>query len=162
MRITTIVVGAGLGAAGMYLLDPERGTARRVTLRDRTQHIGRNTWRWVRGVTAGVRNRARGLVIEYLARRLSVRPPDTVLVERVRSEMGHIVRHPHWVSVTADQGWIQLSGDVLCDEREPLLTRLRTLPGIVGIEHHLTERDQLESEVESMSVPTAATARAGT
>jgi hypothetical protein len=49
----------------------------------------------------------------------------------------------------------------LVDEREAPLTKLRALPGIIGIEAHLTERDALESDLESAIPPKTATALAG-
>jgi hypothetical protein len=68
------VAAAGLGAAGMYLLDPERGNARRCMLRDRTMHATRRSWRWTHGATTSVLDRTRGLLVEYFAKMLSVRP----------------------------------------------------------------------------------------
>ena len=159
MRIATIVAAAGLGAAGMYLLDPERGNARRCTLRDRTMHATRRSWRWTRGATTGVLDHTRGLLVEYLARTLSVRPSDTVLVERVRSELGHIIRHPHMVSVTADAGWVRLSGNVLPDEKEELVTAIARVPGVFGLEDHLEEYGWIETQLDSATSSTTGSAQ---
>jgi osmotically-inducible protein OsmY len=158
MRVTTIVAAAGLGATGMYLLDPERGNARRATLRDRTMHAVRRGWRWTRGATTGLRDHIRGLLADWHARRVEDRPSDTVLVERVRSEMGHFIRHPHKVSVTADTGWVRLAGYVLPDEKDALVSAIRNVPGVFGLEDHLEERGWLESQLESMTPPTPANA----
>src|SRR5579859_5821653 len=159
MRMTTILAAAGLGAAGMYLLDPERGNARRCMLRDRTINATRRSWRRTRGATTSVLDHTRGRLVEFLARMLSVRPSDTVLVERVRAEMGHIIRHPHMVSVTADAGWVRLAGNVLPDEKEELVTAIAKVPGVFGLEDHLEEHGWVETQLDSVTVPTTGSAQ---
>src|SRR5579864_4096933 len=109
----SMIAAAVAGAALMYLIDPDRGNARRALVRDRTLHVARSGWRWTRNSAVDVANHARGLMAELRGNMWTVRPSDDVLVERVRSEMGHVIRHPHRVVVTADAGWIELRGDVL-------------------------------------------------
>lgn len=96
------VVGAaaaavGAGAAIEYVLDPDRGGARRARLRDKAVHaahkvsdggrvLGRDLSGRSRGAVAGARYLVAGRVVE-----------DDVLHERVRAELGRRVSHPHAV-----------------------------------------------------------------
>ena len=72
-------------------------------------------------------------------------PSDDVLVARVRSEMGHVLRHAHHVTVTASAGWIQLHGTVLIGEREALMEAIRKVPGVEGIDDYLDERGRVST-----------------
>jgi hypothetical protein len=76
----------------------------------------------------------------------TVRPSDDVLVERVRSEMGHVIRHPHRVLVIADAGWIELRGDVLPDEKEALIGVIKSIPGVFGVQDHLEEHGWIDAQ----------------
>jgi hypothetical protein len=105
-----------------------------------------------------LRNRIRGVLAEWQARVANERPSDKVLVERVRSEMGHIIRHPHKVRVTADAGWVQLSGYVLLDEKEALINAIRDVPGVFGLEEHLEELDGLDMQLETLGPRTPGSA----
>jgi hypothetical protein len=73
------------------------------------------------------------------------RPSDDLLVERVRSEMGHVVRHPRRLSVTADAGWIGLRGDILPDEKDALIDTIKNIPGVFGIDDHLEEHGWIDA-----------------
>jgi BON domain len=158
MRRTRTIVAVGVGAVLMYLLDPDRGKVRRASVRDRTMHAARLAGRWTRNLTLDVLNHTRGLIAESWARMLWQRPSDPVLVERVRSELGRVVRHPHRVNVTADTGWIRLSGDVLPDERESLVTAIRNIPGVLGVDDILDERGWVDAQPEPQDRPAAASA----
>ncbi len=76
----------------------------------------------------------------------TVRPSDDVLEKRVRAEMGHVIRHPHKVVVTADAGWVELRGDVLPDEKEELLTVIEGIPGVFGVQDHLEEHGWIDAK----------------
>ncbi|HEX8967444.1 MAG TPA: BON domain-containing protein [Chloroflexota bacterium] len=147
--IRMLAAGVAAGAAVMYLADPDRGHARRAALRDRTMRVARRGWRWTRNATLDTFNHASGLLAEARARTTCERAPDAVLVERVRSEMGHVIDHSHRVQVTADAGWIQLRGTVLPNEKQALVAAVRNVPGVFGIEDHLDEHVWLEELVDS-------------
>jgi hypothetical protein len=141
-----LISAAAAGAALMYLIDPDRGNARRTLLRDRTLHIARSGWRWTRNSAVDAANHAGGLVAELRASMWTVRPSDDVLVKRVRSQMGRIIRHPHKVVVTADAGWIELRGDVLPDEKEALIGVIKSIPGVFGVQDHLEEHGWIDTK----------------
>lgn len=56
--------GIGLGAGLMYILDPDRGRARRATARDKVRSAVNRTGRAVGRSSRDLSNRARGLVAE--------------------------------------------------------------------------------------------------
>ncbi len=158
MQRVGLLVSAAIGAVLMYLLDPDRGIVRRTTLRDRTVHAGRLGWRWIRNSSVDVMNRTRGMVVESRARMLWQRPSDVVLIERVRSEMGHVIRYPHKVTVMAEAGVIHLSGVVLVDEKEALLRSISRVPGVLGVRDSLEERNFLDVALDSTAAPATVSA----
>jgi hypothetical protein len=130
----------------MYLCDPDHGRRRRAAVRDRALHISRVGYRASRRQVRNALNHARGVLAET-ERELGYEwPADDVLVERVRADMGHIICHPHRVSVRADAGWIELRGSVTPAEKETLLARLRKVPGVLGIDAHLEADGSVDGE----------------
>ncbi|HUP00499.1 MAG TPA: SRPBCC family protein [Gemmatimonadota bacterium] len=138
----------GLGAALMYLLDPDRGRRRRALVRDQlASRLGgsggvagktaRDAANRARGIVAGARSRLRGEGI----------PDDAVLEERVRSRMGRHVSHPGSIEVEADQGRITLRGPVLAHEVDDLLRAVGAVRGVEEID------DRLEIHEEPGDVP---------
>lgn len=59
-RILTILTGLGIGAALMYLLDPEGGNRRRALLRDKAVKLNRQTKETIEGTVRDLSNRAKG------------------------------------------------------------------------------------------------------
>ncbi len=59
-----ILTGLGLGAAAMYLFDPQGGRRRRALIRDKAVSINRRTQDAVRGGAVDLSNRAKGLLHE--------------------------------------------------------------------------------------------------
>ena len=130
----------------MYLFDPDRGRARRAVLHDRTMHGLRGGWRRACDTSADAAHRAYGGLVEHRSRSIHEVPSNEQLVERVRAEMGHVIRHPRRVTVAADAGWVRLTGHVLPDEKENLVTAISKVPGVFGIEDDVDERGWLASE----------------
>lgn len=64
MKGLMVLLGAGLGAAVMYMLDPDRGTRRRALLRDKMVKINRQTQEAVSGKVHDMTNRAKGMLHE--------------------------------------------------------------------------------------------------
>ena len=67
-----------------------------------------------------------------------------MLIARVRAEMGHIVRYPHRVCVTADRGAIELSGCIGLDEKPILLETIDRVRGVRQIRDCLVELDWID------------------
>ena len=62
--IMALLAGVGIGAALMYLFDPERGNARRAYLRDKCVSAANKTGDVIDKRARDLRNRARGVVAE--------------------------------------------------------------------------------------------------
>src|SRR5437764_5697161 len=86
---------AGLGAGLMFLLDPDMGTRRRAILRDKLISLSRLA-AWAADKTSrDLKNRVYGTIASTKSRFAEEDVSDDVLVERVRSQMGRAVSHPH-------------------------------------------------------------------
>ena len=124
------VLGAfGAGVALMYFLDPARGARRRALVRDKVVHLKHKTTDVAETTGRDLRNRALGLAAELRGRFDDRDVDDAVLVERVRAELGRVVSHPSSVVTTARDGRVTLSGPVLADEAEHLLSHVRSVRG---------------------------------
>jgi hypothetical protein len=55
---------AGIGAAAMYLLDPQQGNRRRALIRDKMVKLNRQTQEAVTGRVQDLSNRAKGMLHE--------------------------------------------------------------------------------------------------
>lgn len=130
----TLLSGMALGAALMYIMDPNRGAARRAHARDKvvrgTRVLGRNLNKQGRNIVnhaigsvadvgSGIRDRFRDI-------------DDDVLTERVRAQIGHVVSHPRLVEVTVRNGRATITGDVLEGEREKIANVLSKTRGVRG------------------------------
>lgn len=133
-----LLFGAGVGAAAMFLLDPDRGKRRRSLVMDKLALVTRKTGDCIEVTSRDVSNRTRGLIAEIKARLSSEQPEDAVLVDRVRSKLGRIVSHPAAIVVNADNGNITLAGPILANEVPHLLSCVKWVPGVqnVNLEVH--------------------------
>ena len=129
--------GLGLGAALMYVLDPERGKRRRAVVRDKAVRVSRKTGDSLGAHSRDWKNRAKGVAAEVksLARKEEV--SDLVLEERVRAEMGRVVSTPGAIDVIATEGVIGLSGAVLASEVDDLISATRGVSGVTDVENWL-------------------------
>ena len=139
MTIRTSWLGAlGAGAAIMYLLDPDRGRRRRAMVRDGIASRVWDSGQFLEKTGRDVGNRARGLVARARGRVVSEGlVDDEVLVERVRAKMGRSVSHPGSIEVTARDGRVTLSGPILADEVDDLLSTVRSVRGILEVDDML-------------------------
>ena len=129
--------GAGFGAGAMYILDPDLGARRRALARDQFDHLP-NTCQRAAAVTArDLKNRTIGFVSEARARLFESEVDDEVLVDRVRSKLGFLVRHPSALTVQAHDGRVILSGPVLAGESAQLLHGIGAVRGVRTVENRL-------------------------
>jgi uncharacterized membrane protein len=136
--------GAGLGAALMYLLDPDRGRRRRKLLGDQIMHIVSQSDALINTTARDLRNRAHGMLAETRARFDGADVIDEVLAARVRSRMGWIISHPHAIAVTAEQGRVTLSGPILAHEVDDLLKAVAAVRGVRAVENRLEMHERAE------------------
>lgn len=135
-----LLAGVGAGAAAMYFLDPERGGRRRAMVQDKlTSKAGRLATA-ATGLKHDLSNRAYGRWIE--TKKLFMRDEnvsDDVLEARVRSKMGRIVTDAHAIDVRSENGDVTVSGSIPEAEIQPLLKKIRLIPGVSHIENRLNE-----------------------
>jgi len=132
LNINTVAAFAA-GALAMFCLDslfmrrhPERigetigGTSRRAV------RAGRPAATRVAGQTGNLD-------------RVSSREPenDAKLRERVMARLGHLVSHPGAIEVSVSAGIVRVSGQVLAQELDGLLTQLTRLPGVHKVHNAL-------------------------
>lgn len=140
----------GLGASVMYLLDPDRGARRRAGVRNKLIHSRHQIVRAADVVSKDLAHRTKGTLAEIKhSLSSSEGVPDEVLVERVRSKLGRAVSHPHAVHVNVHEGKISLSGLVLVNELEELISALQSIPGVESIENRL-EIHKAEEKIPSL------------
>jgi BON domain len=135
--LIAMLTGAGFGAGVMYILDPDLGARRRALVKDQFASLP-NTFQQAAAVTArDLKNRTVGFVSEARAQLFENEMDDEVLVGRVRSKLGFLVRHPSALEVEAQDGRIILSGPVLSDEVEQLIDGVLSVRGVRDVENRL-------------------------
>jgi hypothetical protein len=149
-----LLLGITLGAAGAFLLDPQHGRRRRALLRDKMDRGMHETREFADAATLDLRQRARG----FAARAKSLRggqAPDDVLVERVRAKLGRYSSHPGAITVTALNGRVVLTGDILAEEQERLFDAVRSVRGVEHVDNQLSAYQSAEgvSSLQGGSAP---------
>jgi hypothetical protein len=114
-----------------------------MAIRSQSVHAYRRFERSMHGHARSVLNHACGCLAENRTGMSYDWPSDQVLVARARAVMGHVIRHPHLVRVTADAGWIELRGSVLPGETLKLVGAIRRVNGVFGVDEHLDEHGWL-------------------
>ncbi|HEX5387471.1 MAG TPA: BON domain-containing protein [Gemmatimonadales bacterium] len=152
---SNLIAGAALGAAAMYMLDPERGRRRRSLFRDKAVRSFNKAGDAAGATGRDLRNRTRGLVAEARSKLRSDEPTDAQLAERVRAELGRAASHPGAIAVSAVDGRVTLSGEVLASEAERVETAVRKVRGVTEVNDELQVYDRA-GDVPSLqgSVPT--------
>lgn len=138
-QIGSLLAAALLGAIAVFLFDPVQGRRRRVLLRDKMIHrwhdlqwYGRKWMHHLRNLFFGLPYRAR-----YALSREAAAPDDAVLVARVRSAMGRVLRHSGSIEVSAHNGEVTLRGPILAMEVRSLMRRVRGVRGVRAVVDHL-------------------------
>jgi uncharacterized membrane protein len=130
---------AGIGAAAVYFLDPERGRRRRAQVRDKVMHLANTMPREIDHTFRDAQNRLRGLAAGPRSFFLREPAPDHILEERVRARVGHVVSDPHDLEVIACRGAVSLFGPILVAEVAPLIAAVHKVRGVTAVHNHLTE-----------------------
>jgi hypothetical protein len=145
-HFSSLCNGLGIGALGMYFLDPLRGRYRRALVRDRgarwmhdAQHALSVGWR-------DLEHRACGWLAKRRSHLGSTPASDATLQSRVRSKLGRAVSHPRAIEVTAHQGRIRLSGHLLAGELSCVLDCVRNIPGVTEIDNALQVHDDARDQ----------------
>jgi hypothetical protein len=138
-KLFTALCAATLGAALMYLFDPDNGRRRRATLKDRSasyarrmreaeEVLARRTLQQVQGALATMRTR--------------LAPPepvdDDVLIERVRAALGHVIQDPHAIDVKVRDGCVTLKGPVVPEEVGEIVACAERVRGVREVDNRLS------------------------
>ncbi len=132
-----LIGGLGLGAALMYVLDPERGKTRRAFVLDKAVRAVNRANDTLGARSRDWRNRAHGALARVKAMTQPETVDDAVLEERVRAVLGRSISNPGPIDVTALAGTVSLSGPVVISELEDLLSAVRGVSGVVDVENRL-------------------------
>jgi osmotically-inducible protein OsmY len=142
-----LIGGAGLGAALMYIFDPDRGKRRRALIRDKVEAAGNKLSDTADKMQRDLRNRAYGVVAEAKSLFRHDEVTDDVLVDRVRSRLGRIPGHIGAFDISAEDGVVTLRGQILADELPRVLRAARFVRGVKEIDN------QFEVHELAASVP---------
>lgn len=132
-RLIALLLGAGAGALGTYLLDPDRGRSRRARLGDQAAALlrrgGRQLDRTGRLVTATVEGKAQALRHTGPG---EAPPNDAALVEKVESELYRDATVPKGtININAENGVIVIRGELPdIETRERIDATIRRIPGV--------------------------------
>ena len=144
-NLIELSVAAVAGAALMYLFDPLLGARRRAMLRDKAEAGGHDLGDYAQTQAKRVLDHARGLSARartYAAADEKARSGDYEISERIRARLGHVVSHPRAIGVDVAGGSVCLSGHVLADEYDAVLSAVWAVPGVADIEDGLTVHDE--------------------
>lgn len=132
------VVGAGLGAGLMYVLDPVQGNRRRALIRDKMIRAARRT-RDAGGATRrDMGNRLQGIAATVRSRLTGGDLDDRVLTEHVRAELGRVASHPAAIHVDACDGCVTLTGDVVASEAASIMNAIASVRGVGEVLNEMT------------------------
>ena len=127
----------------MYLLDPDRGNARRARIKNALVHASRVESDLLRKGLRDAQNRAQGMTMR--ARRVFSEPAeDQVVLGRIRARLGRAVSHAHAhaVDIEVTDGRAILRGPVLAGEADAILGCVRGTAGVRELvdrlERHVT------------------------
>ena len=154
----TLIGGVGLGAALMYMLDPERGKRRRALVQDKVTAAGHKAEDLAGKMTRDVRNRIYGTAAEVKSLFSHEEVSDDVLVARVRSKLGRHPVHDGALNITANNGIITLRGPVLTDELPKVLRSVRFVRGVKGVDNRLEVHNEAGSVSALQGTPQPASA----
>ena len=150
-----LLLGAAVGGAAMYFLDPDQGRRRRALVRDRAVSTTTHAKHFVEEGARDLKNR--GSALTGRARSLLGRKDatDPVLVERVRSRMGRYTAHPGAIEVAANQGQVTLTGSILAHEHRDLVDGISEVPGVTDILDQFTVYETAQGISELQGSPRA-------
>lgn len=137
----TLLGGAALGAAVMYIADPDAGSRRRALVRNQVIRAGKRSARFLWQQACDARNRAWGAIQERRARIREGLVDDRTLEQRVRAQIGHVLSHPGSVEVEARDGQVRVHGPVLVGEADKIRRRLEKTRGVRACDLQVHEHE---------------------
>jgi len=135
----TLLAGAGIGAALMYFLDPDRGARRRHLVADQAVGMLNTGQREAGKAMRNARNHAQGLLAESRNRFRSDTANDERLVARVRAELGRQVERASDIDVSVDGGTVTLHGHLPPADATRVADTIRRVRGVRGVDNRLMD-----------------------
>jgi len=138
-QVLSITAAFAAGALAMYYLDSTMGPRRRALVRDKVAGLAQDAADVAESTGKRMVDRAKGVMATGNPDRVSSTEPqnDAQLRERVRSRMGHLVSHPRAIEVSVEEGVVRLTGQVLVQELDGLLSQLKDMPGVRKVHNAL-------------------------
>jgi hypothetical protein len=133
----------------MYIFDPLIGRRRRALARDKMTRFFHKTVDACDVTSRDLKNRVLGLAAETksLISKEKEEASDEVLAQRVRSSLGPMVSHPSSIEVKAQKGRVTLSGPILADEVDRLVSHVSSIRGVEEVVN------QLEAHEDAGNIP---------
>jgi uncharacterized membrane protein len=128
---------AALTAGAAYFFDPRSGRRRRAVLRDQVVHVSNRTQEFFGKVNRDARQRTRGLYSGAISRFRSDSDDDSVVQQRVRTELGRLSTHPGAIHVSCTGGIVRLQGDILEQELERVVQGVRRVRAVQDVTNEL-------------------------
>jgi len=148
-----LVGGLGLGAALMYVFDPDRGKVRRAAIRDKVDSAAHQIGDAAEKMGRDISNRAQGVMAETKSLFRQNQVSDDVLVERVRSRFGRLPVDIGGFEVLAHDGIVTLRGQIVADEVPKVLRAARFVRGVRAVDNHLTTDPRQEGTLPISNQP---------
>lgn len=124
--LSLVVTGIAVGVSAMFLLDPERGRARRSKIGQKGIKLKNKTLRIGEKLLSG----------KFLRSEKST-SDDEALRDRIRLKLGRKITHPETVDIQVSGGEVTLSGSALKKEAKALLKIVRSVRGVEHINNEL-------------------------
>lgn len=145
-RMPWLVAGLLAGVCGTYFLDPVSGRRRRSIFVDRTNRLKNDLFWYLGKEGKDISNRTRGFAHNFKNRIFSREKhvDDSVLVDRVRAELGRRTTHPGAIQVECLNGAVTLTGLILSTEVQSLVKSIESVRGVKRLINHLEVHQQAE------------------
>ena len=140
-----LISALSLGAGLMYIFDPVIGRRRRAITRDKIIHLTHKTADAIDTSLRDLKNRGFGLVAATRGLFFETDVSDSVVADRVRSEVGFLVGHPSSIEVTVNNRAVTLAGPILENEVDRLLQRISSVRGVKSVENRLEVHKSADS-----------------
>lgn len=133
--VLRLITSIGLGAALMYLFDPERGKARRAQIGDRVKATASDAEQSAEKLAKNVRNRAAGMKAKLS--KTEEAADDEILIARIKSQLGHAIDRADRVQVEATLGYVTLRGELSEAEIEKAIESAKSVDGVIEVDNQL-------------------------
>lgn len=139
--IASVSIGAFIGGALMFFLDPKSGRRRRAVSRDKVNRAGRQVLHKTRQLSRHARNQIAGTIATAS---LSLSDEGVVsdekLERRIRSALGRSVSHPKALDIAVQKGAVQLRGYLAPHEIAKVLSAVKATPGVRSVDNQIIDR----------------------